>query len=120
MATYTYASINLTVNAQDYIFSVDAEDGVSTEMVNLVSGQGIGDTFSSSAIISNAGSVVLNSRDSTGASKSVLGAVLVDPNNNIVFQIGYVDPETATIPLAVSSNYRVGLNYKLTITTTNA
>jgi len=120
MAT-TYSSITLLVNGIDYIFSVDATDGTETEMVNLVSGQSIGDTFPSSAVINAHGPLILNSSAGVvGASKSILGAVLVDPNNNVVFQIPYVDPETCRIPAQKQSNYPVGLNYQLKVLTTDA
>lgn len=118
--TTTQASIFLEVNGQDYIFAVNATDGASATMVNLVSSQGIGDTFPAGARITKVGPVILNSSDAAGASKSILGAVLVDPNNNVVFQVGYVDPETSTIQLPVASNYPVGLNYQLNILTANA
>ena len=118
--TTTYSAIYLEVSGQDYLFTVDATDGAATEMTNLVSGQGIGDTFPSGARITKVSPVILNSSDSAGASKSLLGAVLVDPNNNVVFQIGYTDPETSQIALPISCAYPVGLNYKLNITTTNS
>ncbi len=118
--TTTQASIYLEVNGEDYIFAVNATDGSSATMVNLVSNQGIGDTFPNSARVTKVGPLVLNSSDAAGASKSILGAVLVDPNNNVVFQIGYVDPETSTIQLPISCNYQVGLNYVLTVLTANA
>ena len=117
--TTTYASVHLNVNGQDYLFTVDATDGNETEMVNLVSGQGIGDTFSTGANIGAHGPLLLNSSDATGASSSILGAVLVDPNNNVVFQIPFVDPEKTPIPSPKACSYPVGLNFKLNVLTAN-
>ena len=54
-------------------FTLDATDGTEGAMVNVVSGRGLGDTFSGGAVISSIGPVTLNSSDATGASKSVLG-----------------------------------------------
>jgi len=120
--TTTYASIHLEVNGMDYLFTVDAEDGDANEpMTNLVSSQQIGDTFASGARITAIGPLLLNSSGGYGASKSILGAVLLDPNNNVVFQQPYTDPETQPIPLPDRTHqYSVGLNYRLVVTTVNA
>ena len=88
-------------------------------MVNVVSNRGLGDTFSGGATISAIGPVILNSSDGTGASKSALGAVITDPQNNVVAQIPWVDPETAEIPLIEPCSIPVGLNYRMTILTSN-
>lgn len=118
--TTTYSSLAIQVNGVDYLFTVNATDGAEAELVNLVSGQSIGDTFPSGAVINAHGPLILNSSDSAGASKSILGAVLVDPNNNVVFQIPYVDPETCRIPALKACSYPVGLNYQLNVLTANA
>lgn len=120
--TTTYASIYLEVNGQDYLFTVDATDTTANEsMVNLVSSQSIGDTFPTGARITAVGPLLLNSSGGSGASKSILGAILLDPNNNVVMQQPYTDCETQPIPLADRSHfYPVGLNYRLVVTTTNA
>jgi len=118
--TVTYAAVQMVANGMPYIFSVDATDASDTAMVNVVSSRGLGDTFAAGATITSIGPVTLNSSDGTGASASVLGAVITDPQNNVVAEISWVDPETAPISLMTTSNIPVGLNYALRITTTNA
>ena len=109
----------LEVSGTPYIFSVDATDASSNAMTNIVSGLGIGDTFSSGGVITKAGPVILASSDGTGASKSLLGAVLTDPQNNVVAIFNWVDSETHQVPLPYPCNLPVGLNYALKITPTN-
>jgi len=119
--TTTYAAVHLVANGQPYIFSVDATDGsADTAMVNVVSSRGLGDTFAAGATITSVGQVTLNSSDAAGASASILGAVITDPQNNVVAELSWVDPETAPIALMSATNIPVGLNYAMTITTTNA
>jgi len=117
--TNTYAAVSLVANGQPYIFSVDAGDTTNTDLVNVVSGRGLGDTFAGGATITSIGPVTLNSSDGTGASKSILGAVVTDPQNNVVAEISWVDPETAPVSLMSGINIPVGLNYAMRITTTN-
>jgi hypothetical protein len=123
--TDTMASVNLKVNGQDYIFSIKADDGTLIEMTNLVTqtslgvgGQGIGDTFPNGAVIQAHGPTMLNSTV-TGASTSVLGAYLVDPNNNIVAQFPMCDSSKQPVPGYKPCNYPVGLNYQLKVLTAN-
>lgn len=118
--TTTYASLFIQAGGQDFLFSVNGTDGSEATMVNLVSGQGIGDTFSTGSSITKCGPCILNSSAAAGASKSILGAVLLDPNNNVVAQFPYVDPETAPIPPPEPCAYPVGLNYRLVVLTANA
>ena len=119
--TTTYAAVQIVANGQPYIFSVDATDGgANTEMVNVVSNRGLGDTFSGGATISHVGPVTLNSSDAAGASTAALGAVITDPQNNVVAQIPWVDPETTQIPMSVPCQIPVGLNYVMQILTTNS
>ena len=118
--TTTYAAVSIVANGQPYIFSVDATDATEATMLNVVSSRGLGDTFPSGATISHVGSVTLNSSDASGASKSVLGAVITDPQNNVVAEISWVDPETAPVPPMVPCNIPVGLNYSMKILTANA
>jgi len=118
--TTTYAAVQFVANGKPYIFSVDATDGsANTAMVNVVSSRGLGDTFSGGATITNIGPVTLNSSDGTGASSSALGAVIVDPQNNVVAQIPWVDPEVTPIELMSPCSIPVGLNYRMVITTAN-
>jgi hypothetical protein len=117
--TTTYAAVQIIANGKPYIFSVDATDTSDTAMVNVVSSRGLGDTFAGGATITSVGPVTLNSSDGTGSSASVLGAVITDPQNNVVAEISWVDPETAPITLMTPSNIPVGLNYAMRITTTN-
>lgn len=118
--TTTYAAVSLIANGQPYIFSVDATDTTNTDMVNVVSGRGLGDTFAGGGTITSIGPVTLNSSDATGASKSILGAVITDPQNNVVAEISWVDPETAPVGLMTGINIPVGLNFAMRITTTNS
>jgi len=117
--TTTYAAVSLVANGQPYIFSVDATDTTNTDLVNVVSGRGLGDTFAGGATITSIGPVTLNSSDGTGASKSILGAVVTDPQNNVVAEISWVDPESAPVSLMTGINIPVGLNYAMRITSTN-
>ena len=120
--TTTYASVQFVANGQPYVFSSDVTDGATdstTVMNNVVSNRNLGETFGSGATISSIGPVILNSSDGTGASKSVLGAVITDPQNNVVAQISWVDPETAPIKPMKPCNVPVGLNYSMVIYTSN-
>ena len=118
--TTTYAAVQIVANGQPYIFSVNATDGgANTEMVNVVSNRGLGDTFSGGATISHVGPVTLNSSDAAGASTAALGAVITDPQNNVVAQIPWVDPETARVLPMNMVGVPVGLNYKMKILTSN-
>lgn len=126
--TTTYASVQFVANGKPYIFSSDVTDGATagsaspdtTLMLNVVSSRGLGDTFSSGATITSIGPAILNSSDGTGASKSILGAVITDQQNNVVFQVPYVDPETAPINYNYPCSIPVGLNYIMRILTANA
>ena len=118
--TTTYAAVNIIANGKPYIFSVDATDGAEASMVNVVSSRGLGDTFAAGATISHVGPVTLNSSDASGASKSILGGVITDPQNNVVAELSWVDPETAPILSMQTCNIPVGLNYSLKILTSNA
>jgi len=117
--TTTYAAVQFIANGKPYIFSVDATDGTAIAMTNVVSSRSLGDTFSAGATITHIGPVTLNSSDATGASSSVLGAVITDPQNNVVAQIPWVDPETAPIELSTPCSIPVGLNFALNIKTAN-
>ncbi len=118
--TTTDAAVQIVANGQPYIFSVDATDGsANTAMVNVVSNRGLGDTFSAGATITHVGPVTLNSSDGTGASTASLGAVITDPQNNIVAQIPWVDPEVTPIALSTPCQIPVGLNFVMSITTAN-
>ena len=117
--TTTYAAVQLIANGKPYIFSVDATDGNEATMLNVVSSRGLGDTFAAGATITSVGPCTLNSSDGTGASKSVLGAVITDPQNNVVAEISWVDPETAPIDPMESTNIPVGLNYAMKVLTSN-
>jgi hypothetical protein len=117
--TTTYTAVQFVANGQPYIFGGDATDGAEFTMVNLVSSRGLGDTFSGGATITSLGPVVLNSSGATGASTSILGAVIVDPQNNVVAQIPWVDPEKTPIEVQQPCMVPVGLNYKMSILTAN-
>lgn len=122
--TTTYAAVQMVVNGQPYIFSSDVTDAASgtdsNRLLNVVSSRTIGDTFPSGAIITSIGPCTLNSSGGAGASKSVLGAVITDPQNNVVAEIPWVDPETAPIGSQYQCAIPVGLNYAFNIETTNA
>lgn len=118
--TTTYAAVQFVANNKPYIFSVDATDGsANTAMVNVVSSRSLGDTFSAGATITAIGPVTLNSSDGTGASTASLGAVIVDPQNNVVAQVPWVDPEVTVIDSMMPCQIPVGLNYRMVITTAN-
>jgi len=118
--TTTYAAVQMIANGKPYVFSVDATDGsANTAMVNVVSNRGLGDTFSAGGLITHIGPVTLNSSDGTGASTSSLGAVIVDPQNNVVAQIPWVDCEQTPILPSMPCSIPVGLNYRMLITTSN-
>ena len=117
--TTTYAACQFIANGQPYIFTLDATDGTEGEMVNVVSSRSLGDTFGAGAKISHIGPVTLNSSDGTGASHSILGAVILDPQNNVVYQCQWVDPETARVLPMNMVGVPVGLNYKMKILTSN-
>jgi len=119
--TTTYAAVQFVAQGQPYIFIVDATDGsANSAMVNVVSSRSLGDTFSGGSVITSLGPVTLNSSDATGASTSIIGAVIVDPQNNVVAQIPWVDCETAPVESQYPCNIPVGLNYRMVITTVNA
>jgi hypothetical protein len=121
--TTTYAAVQMIVNGQPYIFSSDVTDAASgtdsNRLLNVVSSRTIGDTFPSGAIITSVGPCTLNSSDAAGASKSILGAVITDPQNNVVAEIPWVDPETAPIGKQYQCAIPVGLNFAFNIETSN-
>jgi len=117
--TTTYSAVQFVAGGKPYIFTVDGTDGSSNAMVNVVSNRSLGDTFGSGAIITQIGPCTLNSSDGTGASKSALGAVITDPQNNVVYQVPWVDPETAPINSMVPCRIPVGLNFAMNIIPTN-
>lgn len=118
--TTTYAAVSMVAGGRPYVFTVDATDGTEATFVNVVSNRGIGDTFSGGTTITSIGPVTLNSSDATGASRSQLGGIILDPQNNVVFQVPPVDPEASPIMLMTPCNIPVGLNFKFVITTSNA
>ena len=118
--TTTLAAVAFIANGQPYVFQKDQTDGAAAaSMVSVVSAKSLGDTFPNGARITHLGPVTLNSSDGTGASKSVLGAVIVDPQNNVVAQIPFVDPEKTPIEVQLPCMVPVGLNYKMSILTAN-
>ena len=111
-----YTSVQLQVNGQPFTFAVDSTGDGSTEdtVVNLVSGLGIGDTFSGGATINFVSCPILEA-----GSGSILGMVLTDPQNNVVMEIPLVDPEKQEAGgYAVSCP--VGLNFTLGVITSNS
>jgi len=121
--TTTYAAVQFVANGKPYIFSSDVTDGGGTPaseiMTNVVSDRSLGETFGAGGVIQMVGPVTLNSSDGTGASKSSLGAVITDPQNNVVAQISWVDPETAPIDPMQTVQIPVGLNFQMKIITSN-
>jgi len=118
--TSTYCAVAMVAGGKPYIFSVQATDTSEATFVNVVSNRGIGDTFSGGTTITSIGPITLNSSDGTGASRSQLGGIILDPQNNVVFQVPPVDPEATPIMLMTPCNIPVGLNFKFVITTVNA
>jgi hypothetical protein len=117
--TTTYAACQFIANGQPYIFSLDCTDGAEAELLNVVSSRSLGDTFGAGARITHIGPVTLNSSDGTGASHSILGAVILDPQNNVVYQAQWVDPEVARVLPMNNVGVPVGLNFKMKILTSN-
>jgi hypothetical protein len=125
--TTTYAAVQFIADGKPYVFSSDVTDGATvgsaspdtTSMKNVVSDRTLGDTFGAGARITSIGPVTLNSSDGTGASKSILGAVITDPQNNVAYQINWVDPETSRILPQYLCNIPVGLNFAMHIITSN-
>ena len=60
--TTTYCSLYLHAQGQDFLWTVSATDGAEATLVNHVSSQGIGDTFSTGATITKCGPLILNSK----------------------------------------------------------
>ena len=119
--TTTYAACQFIVGGKPYIFSKDATDGsANEELTNVVSSRTLGETFSAGGVISHIGPVTLNSSDSAGASTASLGGVIVDPQNNVVAQIPWVDCEQTPILPMEKCSIPVGLNYRFVITTANS
>jgi hypothetical protein len=118
--TTTYAAVHLIANGKPYIFSLDVTDAAAAaEMVNVVSSRTLGQTFAGGGTITHVGPVTLNSSDGTGASTSILGAVITDPQNNVVGEISWVDPETGPIQSMQATSIPVGLNFAMSIITSN-
>jgi len=109
--TTTYASVQLMVNGQPFTFRINATDGAAIEVVNLVSGLGIGDTFSGGATINYISNPIIE-----GGNFSILGMVLTDPQNNVVMEIPLVDIEKAQ-PEGYPVSCPVGLNFTLNVLT---
>lgn len=106
----SHVSIELQVNGMPYIFNVDATDGSETELTNLVSGRGIGDTFSSSGVIQMA-------RGGYCENYAVDGIRLLNEQGNVAFQFPVYRLEDQNAGPLYPVNCQVGLNFKLVVTT---
>ena len=106
-------SIELIVDGNPYIFYLDATDGSQGSMLNLVSGQSIGDTFSDSAMIQSArGGYVENF--------ALGGITLLDPQNNVAFTFPVTRLENQNANGFYPVGVKVGLNFVLAVTTAAA
>jgi len=103
-------SIELHVNGQPFIFNVDATDGSSTELTNLVSGRSIGDTFSSGAVISHA-------RGAYCENWAISGVRLLNEQGNVAYQFPVTQLEKQNAGGLYAVGVNVALNYQLVVTT---
>lgn len=103
-------SIELQVNGMPYIFNVDATDGSETELTNLVSQRGVGDTFSS-------GGVIQFARTGYCENYSISGIRLLNEQGNVTYQFPVLNLESQNTNAPFAVNCPVGLNYKLVATT---
>jgi hypothetical protein len=106
----SHVSIELIVNGMPYIFNVDAADGSETELTNLVSGRGIGSTFSS-------GGVIQMARGGYCENYAVDGIRLLNEQGNVAYQFPVYRLEDQNAGPHYSVNCGVGLNFKLVVTT---
>ena len=114
--TNSYTSIELQVsgpNAGTYVFSVDATDTCETELVNLVSSRGIGDTFAQD-------NVIVSARGGYCENYAQLGILLLDPQGNVAYQFPTTRLESSNAGPMYPVGVKVGLNYQLVVTTTTA
>ena len=109
----TNISIELQVNGQPFVFAVDATDGASTELVNIASNRGIGETFSMGATITQA-------RGAYCENFAINGVRLLDQQGNVAYQFPICNIESQNVDGYYSVNAPVGLNYQLVATTTAA
>jgi len=103
-------SLEIQVNGMPYIFNVDATDGSESELTNLVSNRGIGDTFSS-------GGVVQMARTGYCENYAISGIRLLNEQGNVAYQFPVVNLESQNVNSPFVVNCPVGLNFKLVATT---
>lgn len=102
-------SIELIVDGAPYIFFLDSTDGTANSMLNLVSGQTLGDTFSDGAVVQKArGGYVEN--------YAVGGMVILDPQNNVSFTFPAQRLEDQNAGVFYPVGVQVGLNFDLSVT----
>jgi len=106
----SHVSIELQVNGMPYLFNVDATDGSSTELTNLVSGAGIGSTFS-------AGATIQMARGAYCENYAVSGVRLLNEQGNVAFEFPVTRLEDQNPGPAYMVNTPVGLNFQLVVTT---
>jgi len=108
--TESHVSIELQVNGQPYLFNVDATDGSSTELTNLVSGRSIGDTFS-------AGAVIQMARGAYCENYAPTGVRLLDQQGNVAYEFPVTRLESQNPGPMYPVGVNVALNYQLVVTT---
>jgi len=108
--TNSHVSIELMVNGQPFLFNVDASDGSSSELLNLVSSRSIGDTFSTGAVITHA-------RGAYCENYAISGVRLLDQQGNVAYQFPVTRLESQNASGYYPVNVNVGLNYQLVVTT---
>jgi hypothetical protein len=108
--TNSHVSIELQVNGLPYLFTVDATDGSSTELTNLVSGRSIGDTFS-------AGAVIQMARGAYCENFAPTGVRLLDQQGNVAYEFPVTRLESQNPGPMYPVGVNVALNYQLVVTT---
>jgi hypothetical protein len=108
--TNSEVSIELVVNGDPYIFYLDATDGSQGSMLNLVSSQNIGDTFSDGAMVERA-------RGGYCENYALGGITLLDPQNNVAFTFPVTRLENQNANGWYPVGVAVGLNFDLAVTT---
>ena len=108
--TNSHVSIELQVNGQPFLFTVDAVDGTQTELTNLVSGRSVGDTFS-------AGAVIQMARGAYCENFAPTGVRLLDQQGNVAYEFPVTRLESQNPGPMYFVGVNVALNYQLVVTT---
>lgn len=107
--TVSMCSIELIVDGAPYIFFLDATDTSANSLLNLVSGQTLGDTFSDGAVVQKA-------RGGYTENFAIGGMVILDPQNNVSFTFPTQRLENQNASGFYPVGVKVGLNFDLSVT----